>query len=239
MVQPLMTAPRLPRLMAQPDRAFGQGRPWRWLGLSVLSFLLLAVLGGCGSSGPPAPEQFFALAPMVEVKPSRRRIPGTLLVTPLAARGFVGGSQIVFRTSSAPLQVQRYDDLLWQEVPGRAISGALIAALRASRAFEFTVSIADRARADFMLNGELDQLEHLPTADPPQVRAAFNLALIAGSDRKTLLSKTYSGAEPTAESTPEQMIRAFNRLTGRLLTEAVDDLQRQAPGLTRNAASSD
>ena len=239
MVQPLMTAQCLPYAMAPPDRTGGRGRSRPWLRLGVLSLPLLGALGGCGSSGPPAPEQFFALAPEVEVRPSAQSVPGTLEATPLAARGFVGGSQILFRTSEAPLQVQRYDDFLWQEVPGRAISGALIAALRASRVFEFTVSIADRARADFMLNGELDQLEHRPTADPPQVRAAFNLALIAGSDRKVLFSKTYSGTEPTTASTPEQMVRAFNRLTGRLLTQAVEDLQRQAPGLVRSAAGSD
>jgi cholesterol transport system auxiliary component len=200
---------------------------------------LLAILGGCGSSGPPTPERFFSLEPEVAVEPSAQTLPGTLLVTPLAARGFVGGSQIVFQTAAAPLQVQRYDDLLWEETPGRAISAALIAALRAARVFEFTVSIADRARPDFMLNGQINQLEHLPTASPPQVRAAFNLALIANSNRETRFSKTYSGTEPTAASTPEEMIRAFNRLTGRLLTQALADLQAQAPGLARRATSSD
>lgn len=199
---------------------------------------MMALLAGCGSSGPPAPELFFALEPTVRASPSTRPLTGTLLVTPLAARGFVGGTQIVFRTEAAPLQVQRYEDLLWEEPPGRALSAALIAAFRAARIFEFTVSIADRARPDFMLNGVLDQLEHRPTASPPQVSAAFDLALIANSNRETRFSKTYSGTEPTAASTPEAMVRAFNRLAGRLLTQALADLQAQAPGLVRHARSS-
>jgi cholesterol transport system auxiliary component len=176
---------------------------------------------------------------VVRITPSAQTLPGSLLITPLASRGFLGGTQILFRTGAAPLQLQRYDRLLWDEVPGRAMAEALIAALRGAGAFEYVVSVADRAQADFMLNGELTQLEHLPTANPPQVSAAFSLTLIASNNRSIRFSQSYSGREPTIASTPEEMARAFNRLTGRLLSQAIEDIQRLAPKLKLAEASGD
>lgn len=206
-----------------------------WPGIRLLAIALLAIplLSGCGSSGPPVLEQFYSLQPEIRVQPSQRATPGTLLVIPLAARGFVGGTQIVFRTAEEPLQVQRYDDLLWEQTPGRALAEALIAALRSARTFQYVISIADRARGDFILSGELTQLEHRPTASRPHVAASLNLTLVVGDDRATRFSKTYAGEQPTDASTPEAMVRAFNRLTGRLLSEAMSDLERLAPRLPR------
>ncbi|MEA3640216.1 MAG: ABC-type transport auxiliary lipoprotein family protein [Lamprobacter sp.] len=200
------------------------------------SLCLLLLLSGCGGSGPPVREQFYSLQPDISVTPSTQTVPGTLLVTPLGSRGFLGGTQIVFRTAEEPLQVQRYHDFLWETLPGQALTEALIAALRTANLFTYTVSIADRARAGFMLNGELTRLEHWPTADPPAVSLTFNLTLITGNTRATQFSRDYSGTEPTTANRPEAMVRAFNRLSGRLLSEAVRDLQRQAPQLARDAA---
>ncbi len=228
MVQPLSSLKRKPQ--ARPFRA---GRPgWhRLCAVLMLGCLLPSLFVGCGSSGPTQRDQFYALQPRVRITPSTQVLSATLLVTPLASRGFLGGAQILFRTAAEPLQVQRYHRFLWEEIPGRAIAAALIAALRTAGVFEYVVSVADRAQADLMLNGELTQLEHLPTANPPQVSAAFDLTLIATDDRSIQFAQRYSGQEPTANSTPEDMAQAFNRLIGRLLSQAVDDIQRLTPRL--------
>jgi cholesterol transport system auxiliary component len=193
----------------------------------------MVLLNGCGSSGPPVRDRFYALDPTVALAPSPRSASGTLLITPFGSRGFVGGTQIVFRTADAPLQVQRYDSLLWEQTPGRALAEALIAAVRDADIFAYVVSIADRANPDVVANGDLTRFEHRPTAQPPSVAAAFNLTLITSKDRQTRFSQTYEGVEPTRESTPEAMVQAFNRLTGRLLTDAVRDIQRVAPTITQ------
>ncbi|WP_462320877.1 ABC-type transport auxiliary lipoprotein family protein [Halochromatium sp.] len=205
----------------------------------LLVCLLPGLLAGCGSSGPTQRDQFFTLQPQVRITPSTQTLPASVLITPLASHGFLGGTQILFRTAADPLQVQRYHHLLWEEVPGRAIAAALISALRTAGAFEYVVSVADRAQADFMLNGELTRLEHLPTADPPQVSAAFNLTLIANHNRSIQFAQSYSGQEPTTASTPQDMARAFNRLLARLLSQAVDDIQRRTPRLGRVLPSGD
>lgn len=223
-----VAAPRL----ARP----GWQRPARLL---ALTGLVLGLLAGCGSSGPTTRDQFYALEPEVRVAASTRPVAGSLLVTPLASRGFLGGTQILFRTAAAPLQVQRYDRLLWDGPPGRALAEALIGALRTANVFQYVISVADRAQADFTLNGELTRLEHLPTASPPQVSVAFDLALVAQPNRSIQLTRSYSGTEPTLTSTPEGMVSAFNRLTGRLLSQAVADIQRQAPRLRQRTSNSD
>ena len=241
MVQPLIAPSRKPPLLARASIApvpLGSVHSFwrRRFGVLLLGCLLTSLLAGCGSSGPVQRDQFYTLQPEVRFRPSAQTVPGSLLITPLASRGFLGGTQILFRTASAPLQVQRYDYLFWDPAPGRALAETLIDTMRSAGAFQYVISVADRAQADFMLNGELTRLEHLPTADPPQVIAAFSLTLIASHNRSIQFSRSYSGREPTSASTPEAMARAFNRLIGRLLSQAVDEIQRLAPRLQHVSA---
>jgi cholesterol transport system auxiliary component len=159
----------------------------------------------------------------------------TLLVNDLAARGFLGGRQIVFRTQDRPLEVQRYNLFLWEEPPGRAIAGNLARALRTANLFEFVIRPAQRSRADLILGGELTRFEHLPTAGPPRVEADFSLTLVRGADRRSLFSRRYRGSEAVRAATPEAMARAFNRLASRLIDDAVRDLRSLGPRLSASA----
>jgi cholesterol transport system auxiliary component len=197
--------------------------------LAALSAALL--LAGCG--GERIRDIYFGLQPEVAALQSAAPIPGTLRVTTLSASGFIGGRRIVYRTDEAPLQVQRYNEFLWEQVPARAIADALVAALRASRGFDNVIVAGDPARADYLLTGELLRFEHRPTDSPPGVIAEFTLALVDAKSRELLVSATYSGFEPTAArpsglTTPEEMVTAFDRLTGRLIGEVLSDVQRLA-----------
>jgi cholesterol transport system auxiliary component len=200
----------------------------------VLPLFVLALLAGCG--GAAVRDVYFSLRPEPVVVPSGAPIPGTLRISPLAARGFIGGSRIVYRTADEPLEVQRYNELLWEEVPARAIADELLAAMRAARAFDSVVTAGDPARATYLLSGEVTRFEHRPTDQPPGVSAELTLALVAARSRELLVSKTYAGFEPTGNAagepvTPQAMAAAFNRLTGRLVGEVVGDVQRLGPKL--------
>jgi cholesterol transport system auxiliary component len=192
-------------------------------------------LGGCGG-GERVRDLFFGLRADLVVAPSPQPIPGTLRVTPIAARGFVAGSRIVYRTAEEPLQVQRYGQLLWEEVPARAIADDLTAAMRAAGVFEHVITAGDPARADYLLTGELQRFEHRPTDDPPHVLGELNLTLVRGQGRQVLVAATYLAEEPVAvtadgRTTPEAIIDAFNRLAGRLIAEVLADAQALAPSL--------
>jgi cholesterol transport system auxiliary component len=84
-----------------------------------------------------------------------------------------------------------------------------------------------------VLGGELTRFEHLPTADPPRVRADLTLTLMRSSDRGSLLAKGYQAEEAVGGASPEDMAAAFNRLASRLIREVVGDLAR----LRRHAAA--
>ncbi|WP_295881101.1 ABC-type transport auxiliary lipoprotein family protein [uncultured Thiohalocapsa sp.] len=225
---------RLPR---QPRGRLSRARPGRGLPVRpLLTWVLLAcalsacvLLTGCGG-GERLRDLYFSLNPQVSVPPSARPIPGTLRVTPISARGFVAGSRIVYRTAEDPLRVQRYGQLLWEEVPARALADDLAAALRAAQVFEHVITAGDPARANFLLTGELQRFEHRPTDDPPHVLGELSLTLVRGQGRQVLVAKTYRAEElvavgPEDRTTPEAIVAAFNRLAGRLIEQVVADAQ--------------
>jgi cholesterol transport system auxiliary component len=175
------------------------------------------------------PDRHYSLAPAPLEAPVGAPLPATLLVNDLAARGFLGGRQIIFRTQEAPLLVQRYNELLWEEPVTRAMSRNLVNALRTAEVFRFTIIPADRGRADYILGGEVERFEHLPTASPPRVVATLNLALVRANDRKSLWNRQYSGDVQVEGATSEAMVEAFNRLAAQLVADVVRDLRTLPP----------
>lgn len=213
---------------ARPSRAFPA-----W---PLPALIACALLAGCGGGGERIRDLYFSLQADVAPTPSARPIPGTLRVTPIAARGFVGGSRIVYRTAEAPLEVQRYAQLLWEEVPARAIADDLAAAARAAGVFEHVITAGDPARADYLLTGELQRFEHRPTDNPPAVLAELWLTLVRGKGREVLVARSYMDTEPVATGpdgrmTPQAIVDAFNRLSGRILGQVIADAQALAPRL--------
>jgi cholesterol transport system auxiliary component len=185
----------------------------------------------CATPGPAPRDRFYGLeaqTPAMAASPARN-LDATLLVEDLAARGFLGGRQIVYRTEDEPLRVHRYPRLLWEQPPGRALAAELATALRAAGPFELVLGARQPARSDQVLGGELVRFEHHPTAAPPYVAADFTLTLVRSSDRKVLMKARYQGQERTDAATPEAMVRAFSRLTNRLIGEAVTQIGRVAP----------
>lgn len=215
--------PHVPLYLPSAPNKLG-GRGLTFARISSLTALLL--LTACGAPEPMQQDRFYSLEPEIQPAPATSTALGaTLLVNDLATRGFLGGRQIVYQTSEQPLQVHRYHLLLWAEPPGRAIAWGLARALGTAGLFEVVATPAQRVRSDFILGGELDRFEHLPTAAPPKVVADFSLTLVRSTDHRALFSRGYQGQEPTQGDSPEAMARAFNRLAGRLIGEAVRDIQ--------------
>jgi len=210
-----------------------QHSPHGRLGIILTPILtLLLVVSGCGSREPFRSDRFYSLAPLPLEAPAGPAVQATLLVNELSARGFLGGRQIVFRTAEEPLLAQRYQDLLWEEPVPRAMARALVDAIRAAAAFERALTPANRARADYLLGGEMERFEHLPTAQPPRVVGTLNLALLRAADRRSIWNRQYSGEVLVEGATPAAMAEAFNRLAARLAADVVRDLRtlRQRPG---------
>jgi cholesterol transport system auxiliary component len=208
--------------------AFGRRPPRAWW-----PALAALVLLGCASAPPIQPERSYRLSPVPLEGPSGQPAQVILLVNNLAARGFLGGRQIVFRTREEPLRAQRYESLLWEEPPSRGLAAALADALRAAQVVRFVAIPADRARPDFLLGGEVERFEHLPTDQPPRVAIAFNLALVTAAGRSSMTTRHYRGEEPVTGEGPDAVAEAFDRLAARLIAEAV----RDAKGLKSSLAA--
>ena len=204
------------------------------VGLIVL-LIALSALAGCGGS-QPIQDRFYRLDPPPLVQPVAPPAPSILLVNNLTARGFLGGRQIIYRTTDEPLLTKRYDALLWDEPPANALTRALVNALRASKVFRFVVIPGEQSLADYRLSGELQRLEHLPTAQPPRVAATLHLTLVPTNDSTVMASRTYSDEEIIAGSTPDAMVEALTRLSARLIAMAVTDLQTRRSQLTSTAS---
>ncbi len=159
----------------------------------------------------------------------RAPLPASLQVNELSARGFLGGRQILFRTEEAPRQTQRYDHLLWDEPVPRALSRQLAASIRDARLFRFVLIPADRGRADYLLGGEVERFEHLPTASPPRVVGTLNLTLIRASDGRPLLERRHDAEEMVAGPNPADMATAASHLADQLAAKVVADLRAWRP----------
>jgi cholesterol transport system auxiliary component len=197
--------------------------------VALLATLLLA----CAAPGPAPQDSFFSLQtqPATGARGRPGSLDATLSVQDLSARGFLGGRQIVYRTEAEPLQVRRYPRLLWEEPAGRALAAELATALRAAGPFALVLGRGQGARSDYVLTGELARFEHRPTATPAYVTAELGLTLTRRSDQQVLMSASYAGQEPTGADTAEAMVRAFHRLAGRLIAEAVAEIGRLRPRL--------
>ena len=201
----------------------------------ILIGLLSVGLGGCGSPVTVKEDQYLSLAPLAAPElsghaPTSGSSESDLQVNELVARGFLGGRQIVFRTSEAPWQTQRYNQLLWDEPVPRALSRHLAARIRAAGLFRFVLIPADRGRADYLLSGEVERFEHLPTATPPRMAGTLSLTLVQASDRRPLLERRYDAEEIVTGETTADMAAAATRLADRLAAAVVTDLRAWRKG---------
>ncbi|RNE88934.1 ABC-type transport auxiliary lipoprotein family protein [Marichromatium sp. AB31] len=196
------------------------------------TLLLLAplLLGACAGGEPIERDRFYRLAPPPPPSTTTARLDASVQVRDLAARGFLGGRQILYRTRAEPREVGRYDSLLWEEPLPGALADALAEGLRAAGPFARVHAPAERVEADYVLSGELIRFEHLPEAEPPRVAATLGLTLQRARARTPLWRTRLTLDEPLAESTPAAMAAAFERLTAHLVEQAVTALAAHRPG---------
>ena len=215
-----------------------KGPGWAACGAVVLTGLLLVLgLAGCGSPVPIKEDQYFSLTPPTTLEPGslateggavardRAPLPASLQVNELAARGFLGGRQILFRTAEAPRETQRYEQRLWDEPVPRALSRHLATRIRDAGVFRFVLIPADRGRADYLLGGEVERFEHLPTAHPPRMAGTLSLTLIRASDGHPLLERRHDAEVPVSGPTPADMATAATHLADQLAAAVVEDLR--------------
>ncbi len=186
----------------------------------VVAMLLFAI--GC-SAKAPLQDQFYRLEPVVKIEPKNQVLTtGTILVTQLSARGFAGGTRIVFRDNRDQLQVQRYRYRLWAQPPVTMIQDAIVQALRAKHVAEYVITPAERANASWILSGTLFRIEYLREAN--QVNIELELGLINAQNRKTIFQRRYSQIQTVDGASMAHVVAAFNDALAQMIGVSVNDL---------------
>ena len=184
-----------------------------------------AVVAGC-VSGPPPQSAYYTLAPAVTATTRAKPLVGTILVNRLSARGLTGGRQIVFRDRAHPFQVQRYHYRYWADAPTVLIQDRLVQSLRQAGIADYVITPAERAKADWIVSGNLLMFEHHPYARPPVVVVELELGIVRSKCREPVFLKRYSVQEPAPNNQIEQAIPAFERALTRLIDQFLQDAGR-------------
>jgi cholesterol transport system auxiliary component len=194
----------------------------------MVLWLLAGVLTGCGSAPPIEPVRYYTLELDSLEAPAPGRSPpiqGSLQVNRVMARGLLSGRPILYRTAESPHEIGLYPRYVWHEPVSHALTSLLTEAIREAGVFEQVLAPQVRAQVDYLLVGEIERYEHLPTAQPPRVHADIDLSLIAARDRHLIWSRTYRVEETIEGRTPEAMAQAFNVLAAHFAREVIGDLR--------------
>jgi ABC-type uncharacterized transport system auxiliary subunit len=201
--------------------------------------LVVAVLAACGGKIPPTNYYILDL-PAPEAKPADA-LPYTAVVMPFRGSEMLMQDHIVYRES--PNQVGFYEYHRWAEDPRTTILRSLINQLRAKGTFNRVVPFEGRTNVDYVIRGQLEQLEEIDYGNGVSVEVKISAQLIDASTNRPVWSDTAEATSPV--STPEvrtvveQMSSAMRTAVGRLV-EGVDTQLRSsaaqsAPSSTQSA----
>ncbi len=191
-----------------------------------------AFVAGC-VFGPPPQSAYYTLAPAVTAAKRAKPLAGTILVNRFSARGLTSGRQIVFRDQAHPFQLQRYHYLYWADVPAVMVQERLVQSLRQAGIADYVITPAERAKADWIVSGNLLLFEHHPYARPPAVVVELELGIVRADCREPVFLKAYSVREPASNNQIEQAIPAFERALARLIDRFLQDAGRVLEQQTR------
>jgi ABC-type uncharacterized transport system auxiliary subunit len=154
------------------------------------------------------------------------RLPGTLLVSKLSSRGFVGDRRVVFWDAKQPQETQRYNYHLWVEAPEILILDTLTRSLRRAGVADQVSSPAQRVRADYILSGTLYRMEQRIDGDSTSVLIDIELGLVKAASKEMLLLERYVISEDATDNQIPSAVQAFERALSKLTSEYLADLSQ-------------
>jgi ABC-type uncharacterized transport system auxiliary subunit len=200
---------------------------------------LIAILAACGGKVPPTNYYVLNLPPP-EAKPADT-LPYTAVVMPFRGSEMLLQDHIVYRES--PNQVGFYEYHRWAEDPRTTILRSLVNQLRAKGTFDRVVPFEGRTNVDYVIRGQLEQLEEIDYGSGVSVEVKISAQLIDTSTNRPVWSDTAEATGPV--STPEvkavveQMSSAMRTAVGRLAeginTQLRSVAAQSAPASTRSA----
>ncbi len=203
-------------------------------GRSTSALAAVLVLTACLGSAPA--ERLFRLNdPEPAITTNAAAVAGTLAVEQVQARGALTRERsIIYRDQLRPSETQFYPTQLWEEAPATMVQAALAHCLGRARVFEAVVGHERNIRPKYALNATLDRLEHRVSGACSDAFIRLEVSLTDSDERKIVLSGVYQATAPTADSTVEALLSAFDRAMTEVCTEMVGDMNRWAGTRSRS-----
>ncbi len=202
------------------------------LSLGLLALVALALLASCGGKIPPTNYYVLDL-PAPQAKPADT-LPYTAVVMPFRGSEMLMQDRIVYRESAN--QVGFYEYHRWAEDPRETILRSLLNQLRAKGTFDRVVPFEGRTNADYVIRGQLDQLEEVDYGGGVSVKVKISAQLIDTATNRPVWSDSAESTGPVAtadvKAVVEQMSTAMRTAVGQL----ADGIDTQ---LRSNAAQSE
>lgn len=191
----------------------------------VVSFSCAAA--ACVSLSRDYPDRHFYV---LEVErgdvPPRGRHDAVLRVRPVRSAAPWGGIEFLYRKGDVSVESDYYNAFLVP--PQRLITLSVERWLRASEMFAGVLGSGQRARADYVLEGEIDELCGDET-DPDEPKASLSSYFYLTSARSgpdaLVFVKGYRRSVSVADSTPEALVEGWQRALSEILTELESDLE--------------
>ena len=205
---------------APPSNASGTlGGPWSHT--AVVSVLVLLAAGSCGG-GPIPRTNYYKLhlpnAAMQAVDP----LPVTAVLQPLRASSMLTQDRIVYRPTQE--EVGFYEYHRWAEDPRTTITSALLERFRQRGTFRQIVLFDGRTRGDYIIRGQIDELEEVDYGDGVSVRVRLSLELTEASSRKPLWQKTAEAGGTVTVGEVRDVVSRMSTAVNTSVSDLVTDL---------------
>ena len=185
--------------------------------LAVAATLL--VCSGCIGLNKPAPPLRYAIEPTPQIAKAENS-GKSLAVRPLeTARPYK--QNVVYRDG---VELGMYSSVEWAELPGDAVTRALIDALIQSGRYADVARAVDLGLPDAVLTGQLRKFDLVRDTSPWSATCEIRLELRESAGRSLQWAKTLTASEPLETSSIESLPAAMNRAVTRCIEEAVTEI---------------
>lgn len=179
------------------------------LKLSLVSLLILALLGGCTVLPERTPKNNFMLpAPQLE-RTGQQAIPLTLrILTPQAESPFDGTRILV---SPEGESIQAYRNARWNMPTPILIRDHWVEALRQSGGLKAVVSETSDAMSDLSLASDLSRFHIYYEKGQPRVLIKLDAQILESGSRRVLAARRFRLNQPITDQPVEAVVAGFGK----------------------------
>jgi ABC-type uncharacterized transport system auxiliary subunit len=181
----------------------------------------LAFLTGCGGKIPVT--RYYVLE--LQTTPpaaSKLRLNADVAVARFRSPQALAQDRIIYRPSAS--EVGFYNYHRWAGFPADLITDAFILELKSSGLFRGVVGMESAPRTEYLLRGQVANLEEVDIADKVSARVALRLELIDARTRAVIWAGQARDEQPVADRSIEGVVRALNEGVQRAIGRLIKDL---------------